>query len=377
MKNSKYYGSAMALALAASIGAGAANAEQVNVGVIDSLTGAAAFGGAADVCGVRVAVDALRDAGLLGERTINLMVEDDQSKPAVAAQAASRLTAEGVKFFVGGAFSSTILAVLPIVKDAGALHTGGTSKADQLFEAGALVVRLNSDNAQDGASIAKYVSQDLKAKKIAFVALHGAYGEGALASIKASLAEGSEISDVYTAPAETTNFQSIITSIAADEPDAVIWAMFGNAQTVAFMRQYKQAGLKATQIAAAGNLTASQTKLAAGAADGVISADLWTAQVENPANAVLREAFAKYGPHYGECADKPLDKQVAISYSQMYLLASAIAKADSDDPETVRSTILSNEWELPQGHVKFNDKGQAIVQYYMIIGKGDDVVPLQ
>lgn len=377
MGRKRLHRSVAVAAVAASLCAGAASAEQINIGVIDSLTGAAAFGGAADVCGVRIALDALRDASLLGERTINLMVEDDQSKPAVAAQAASRLTAEGVQFFVGGAFSSTILAVLPIVKDAGALHTGGTSKADQLFQAGALVVRLNSDNAQDGASIAKYVSEDLGAKRIAFMALHGAYGEGALESIKASLTEGSEISDVYFAPAETTNFQSIITSIAANEPDAVIWAMFGNAQTVAFMRQYKQAGLAATQVAAAGNLTASQAKLAGGAADGVISADLWTVQTENAANAVLREAFEKYGAQYGECADKPLDKQVAISYSQMYLLASAIAKADSVDPQTVRETIIANEWELPQGTVRFDEMGQAVVQYYMIVGKGDDVVPLQ
>ena len=366
-----------AVAIAASTAGSIVFAQAIDVGIIDSLTGSTAVAGTANVCGFRIAADVIREGKLAGDRSIRLMIEDDQSKPAVAAQAASKLTAGNVKFFVGGSISSTVLAELPILKDAGALHFGGTTKAEQYFQAGALVVRLNSDNSQDGESIGKYVSETLKAKRIDFVALQGAYGEGALASIKVALAPGSVIEHTYFAPADSTNFQSIVTSITANKPDAVVWAIFGNAQPVALMRQYRQAGLTIPLIAGAGTLTASLAQAAGGAADGVVSADLWAPEIENAANRSLRANFEKYKSQFSECGGKPLDKQVAISYAQLMLLAQSVSKAKSTDPKIVRDTIVANSWDLPQGQVRFRPEGQAIVQYYMLVGKGDKVLPLQ
>ena len=142
------------------------------------------------------------------------------------------------------------------------------------------------------------------------------------------------------------------------------------------MRQYKQAGLNIPMLAGAGTLTASLAKAAGGAADGVVSADLWTPEVDNAANRTLSASFDKYRGQYSECSGKPLDKQVTISYAQLMLLAQSIVKAKSTDPKTVRDTILANTWDLPQGLVRFRPEGQAIVQYYMLIGKGDQVIPL-
>jgi len=351
-------------------------AQSIEVGVIDSLTGPSAFGGAADVCGIKIAADVIRDEKILSAGKLQIVVEDDQSKPAVASQAAAKLTAQGIKFFVGGAFSGTILSTLPILKDAGALHTGGTSQADQLFDSGALVVRLNNDNSQAGATTADYVSKTLGAKKIAYVALQGSYGEGALASIKKALPPGTDMSETYFVPTETTNFQSVVTSISASKPDAVVWAMFGNAQVVAFLRQYKQAGLGIPLVGSVGTLTASQAKVAAGAADGVVSADLWSVGIDNAANNLLKASFEKYKDQHSECASKPLDKQVAVSYSQLYLLASAIERAGTADPQQVRNLIIKSTWDLPQGSVTFQPSGQAVAKFYPLVGRGDQIVSL-
>lgn len=368
---------ASALAVTAVALAHANAAQALDVAIVDALTGSAAVSGTGDVCGAKVAVEAINAKGGINGEQIALTVTDNQSNPAFAAQATSSLTDDGIKFFVGGSISATVLSMMPIIKDAGGLHSGGTTKAAEILSSGALVFRLNSDNSQDGASIAKYVTETLGAKRISYVSLQGAYGEGALKSIQAGLPAGAEIVNSYFAPAETTNFQSIVTSLNSDNPDVVIFAIFGNAQPVAFMRAYKQGGPAAKLVAAAGVLTESIAKSAGGGADGIISADLWVAGIDSPANNALKQEYEARKGSIAECANSPLDKQVAITYSQVDLLAQAIAKAQSTDPAVVHKTILEGTWELPQGTVTFREDGQAIVQYQMIVGENGSVAPLK
>lgn len=366
---------ALATGFAATGNLNAFAADPIDIGIVDSLTGTVAIAGTADVCGARIAAEAINEAGGVDGQTIELHVFDNQSNPAFAAQGASNLTDEGIKFFVGGSTSATVLSTLPIIKDAGGLHAGGTTKAQEILNSGAWVFRLNSDNSQDGKSIADYLKDVVKAKHVAFAAVQGAYGEGALASIKAGLPADVEIKP-YFAPTDATNFQSIITSITADKPDAVVFAIAGNAQPVAFIRQAKQAGISVPILAGAGVLTQSVAQSAGGQADGVISSDLWLAEVDTPANQKLKADYDKYRAKFTECSDKPLDKQVAVTYSQLLLIADAIKSAKSTDPETVYKAVMGGEWDLPQGKVKFREDGQALIHSYMIVGKGGSVSPL-
>jgi len=368
-------GLAAVFALCAPAAAGAKDA--LRVGAVESLTGPVATAGIPNGCGLQIAADYINEHGVMSKYDLELVIEDDQSKPAVAAQAASKLTGDDITLFVGGTSTSTVLAQLPILKDAGAFYTGGTTKADQVFDSDALVIRLNSNAAQDGAVIADYVAKTLGAKKIAFVALQGAYADGVLKSISMALPAESKIVDPFIVPADTTNFQSVITSLAASDFDAVILGTFGQTQTVAFLRQYKQAGVQKPLVMGSGLLFPGVAKAAGGAAEGVVSADLWTDAIANPANDVLKAAFEKYKDKHALCKDLPLDKQIAITFSQVLLLAQAIEKSDSVDPETLRKTVMETEWELPQGKVQFDERGQAKVTYTLIVAKGDTTVPLK
>lgn len=352
-------------------------ADAFDIGIVNSLTGVTAVAGTANLCGANIAARTVNETGGIDGRPVVLHAEDDQSRPASASQAATKLTALGIKYFVGGASSNTVLAEIPVFKDAGSLFLGGTAKADQVLQSGGLVVRLNSNNAQDGAIIADYVSKTLHAKVIDEVSLQGAYGQGALASINKALAPGVTVKNTAFAPAEAANFQSILTSIAADQPDAVVWAMYGDSQPVAFMRQFKQFAIKAHSVAGAGTLTASLVKAAGGAADGLISADIWVDGLRTPANDALKAAFDKHKAQVPACAGVPLDKQVAITYSQVLLLSMAVAQAKSSEPGKLRDTIVHGTWDLPQGEVKFDPDGQARAQYHMIQVKGETIGALE
>lgn len=351
--------------------------EALAIGNIESLTGPYAVAGVPNGCGLLIAVDAVNERDLAAGHTFELRQEDDQSKPAFATQAASKLTGDGVRFFVGGTGSPTVLATLPIFKDAEALFTGGTSKAEEVLQSGGMVVRINSNAGQDAKAIADYLNETAAGQKIAFVASKGAYADSVVGMIQQDLTEGTEIPYVYLAPADTTNYQSVVTSITADDPDVMLVALASQTQMVAFLRQFKQAGPEIPVVITPGLLFPGVSKAAGGAAEGVVSADIWTEAIDNPANAAFRADYEAYAGQHGLCEGLPMDKQMALSYGQVLLLAQAIAKTQSTDPAVLHKALLESEWELPQGSVRFGENGQALVNHVRIVSEGDTVVPLQ
>jgi branched-chain amino acid transport system substrate-binding protein len=350
----------------------AALAADLPVGVVESLTGPVAISGLPHACGARIAESELAKEGRPKGYRLVLQVEDDQSKPATAVQAATKLTSAGVKHFVGGTSSFTVLAILPVLNDAGAFYTGGAVKTDELLKTGN-VLRIQSSVTQDASIIADYVAKTLGAKKIAFVALQGAFAEGALAAIKGALPAGSAITSQYFVPVDTSNWQSVITSLANDKPDAVIFATFGQTQTIALLRQYKQANLGAPLVGAAGLLNGTAVQAAGAAADGVVSADIWNPAIDSPANKKFLASFNEFKGKHKECENIPLDKLVPLGYSELLLLAGAIEKANSVDPAAVRKTALANSWDLPLGNMQFEPNGQARSRLTLIEAKNGEL----
>lgn len=342
------------------------------IGIVDSLTGSAAFGGQADVCGAKIAVEVINgEGGVLG-RPVELVVRDDEATPAVAAQVASELAGDDVRFVVGSVISSTLLAAIPIYNDAGMLHTGGTSKAPEVTESGDLVVRLNSNTIQDAESIADLIAAT--SSSVAFVAQEGAYGESAVAGMVEALpGEVDVVAEVFVSP-DTTDFSSVMTSLNSAAPDSIVFALFGNEQPAGLMRAFQQSGSEAQLVAAAGVLTDSLVEAAGNVADGVVSAAIWTPFLDNEANARMAEAFETEAGGISECDGKPFDAQVALTYSQVLLLQQAIEAAGDADPDAVFQAIAGGTFELPQGTTSFDDDGQLVDPTFVYVEAEDGTV---
>lgn len=105
----------LAALVAVSTGAVSAAEEPYDFYAILPITGAVAFVG----CGEEVTLRAFErytnaNGGVRG-RPLHIIVQDDQSSPAVAVQIANQLIAKHVPAFVGPGFSATCSAVLPLV----------------------------------------------------------------------------------------------------------------------------------------------------------------------------------------------------------------------------------------------------------------------
>jgi branched-chain amino acid transport system substrate-binding protein len=86
-----------------------------NIGSLQPLSGNAAVGGKTAVVGLQMAVDRINKSGGINGRPVNLIVEDDESKPDVARRKAEKLTVEdNVDVHVGGFLSNICLACTPV-----------------------------------------------------------------------------------------------------------------------------------------------------------------------------------------------------------------------------------------------------------------------
>jgi branched-chain amino acid transport system substrate-binding protein len=95
-----------------------AQAKPYKFGSVHSLTGPGAPVGKTALIGVQMAVDRINNAGGINGRKIDLIVEDDETKPDVGRRKVEKLLVEDkVDVQVGGEISSICLACMPVYDD--------------------------------------------------------------------------------------------------------------------------------------------------------------------------------------------------------------------------------------------------------------------
>jgi branched-chain amino acid transport system substrate-binding protein len=85
------------------------------IGSLQPLTGGAAVGGKTALVGIQMAVDRINKSGGINGRPVELIAEDDESKPDVARRKSEKLTVENeIDVHVGGFLSNICLACTPV-----------------------------------------------------------------------------------------------------------------------------------------------------------------------------------------------------------------------------------------------------------------------
>jgi branched-chain amino acid transport system substrate-binding protein len=85
------------------------------IGSLQPLTGGAAVGGKTALVGIQMAVERINKSGGINGRPVELIVEDDESKPDVARRKSEKLAVENeIDVHVGGFLSNICLACTPV-----------------------------------------------------------------------------------------------------------------------------------------------------------------------------------------------------------------------------------------------------------------------
>ncbi len=95
-----------------------AQAKPYKIGSVHSLTGAAAAVGKTSLIGIQMAVDRINGSGGINGRPVQLIAEDDETKPDVGRRKVEKLLVEDkIDAHVGGEISSICLACMPSFDD--------------------------------------------------------------------------------------------------------------------------------------------------------------------------------------------------------------------------------------------------------------------
>jgi branched-chain amino acid transport system substrate-binding protein len=325
-------------ACAAALGAGIANAQDVQIGSILSTTGPAAFLGEDMKAGMEIAVEEINAAGGINGKKVNWVLYDAESQAAKALVATRRLLSQDkVDILVGGGNMSGIAqAMVPLAQQAKIpfISTEGARSIVAPVEDRQWAFKSTVDDRQ----VFERLSDYFKKKGITRVALlHDTSGFGqAAAEELRSLAPslGIEASFEAFGPADT-DLTPQLTRIKNSTAQAVLcWTVTPTG--VIFIKQARQLGLSdRTLIHSYGFVSQRYMELA-----GEDARDLLLVSVKfpvgtelpdrDPQKKLIADLTQKFQKRYGRLPNQ----YVAQTYDAIRLAAQALEKGGTDHNAT-------------------------------------------
>lgn len=357
---------------------GAAQGQPVKVGVIFPLSGGAGPQGQHLVKSMQTMAALINESGGVLGRQITIEARDDESTPAVGVSRANELISAGVAVIIEGWNSPVTLAMQPVISRAGVLDITAISKADPILsgEGNPLAVRLNSSNSQDGAVIASFLANRVKAKRIAFMTQNDAYGNGAQASIESEL---KKLGHAYEKVAEEkfpftqADFRVGLTNVRSANPDAVVLINASEGLGMpALIRQARQARVPGQIVAAVGTMAPSVIGVAGESANGVSGADIYFPDVEPFASNPVNQRFVA---KMQEMHKQLPDKFMALGAASLQVWAMAANELKSLDREAIAKRIRGGTFRNTiLGDMTFAPNGQLSSRHYIFTIQGQKMV---
>ena len=341
---------------------------EILIGVVLPVTGrlSSAFGMPMGT-GFELAREEINNSGRLGDAKITFIIEDDQSESAV--EAFNKLIhQDGVSVILGPATSSQAKEAFPIAQENQVVAFSPTSAARGLSAIGDFVFRAALTTDVLIPSGIETTSAKLSYKTAATM-----YDENDVFSIDSDEAvrEAFAAIGVKVLITETfqggidTNFSAQLTRIKEANPDAIFVSALPP-EKPGILIQAREIGIPTSVPFVIRSLTGADAQTAGPAAEGVITFVGWTSTTDTPGNqAFVQNYSAKYGI-------EP-NPRAAQSYASVYILAKAIADAQSTDSTAIRDAMANiTDFDTVLGKFSFNVHGDAIYNPQILIVKNGE-----
>jgi branched-chain amino acid transport system substrate-binding protein len=341
----------------------ASTSGDIEIAFIGDFVNAAAPYSTASFEGAKLAVEEINGDGGVDGRDLVLSNYDDKNEPVQAVSIAQRVAPEAAAVIVGGS-SSTTLAALPYIEQAGKPFFVTVSSNPGVTESGyAWANRVHLSDADQVKKLVEYTQESGDYERIALVHDTGDYGTGGGRLAEEALAQHDvEPVSVQTYNVGATDFSAQINALRDADVDAVIfWGQldFG----ARFSEQMTSLGLADVQLlGGSGFVSDTYLELAGEAADGTIA----TWAYLDPKNPIVEKLSETYESRTG----RHLDVFAAQSYDLVHLLAEAIEEAGTD-PEALQQAIRASQYEGAVGPLSFDDKGQNVRQIELGVVRDD------
>lgn len=329
--------------------------DEIVIGEYASLTGGSASFGQSSHKGTALAIDEINTAGGVLGKKLKLITEDDQSQAGQPATIARKLISQDKAVAIlGEVASSKSLEAAPICQQNKIPMISPASTNPKVTEVGDYIFRVCFIDPFQGTVMSKF-AQSKGWKNVAVLTdVKQDYSVGlAEFFIKDFKESGGQIVKEQKYSTGDKDFKPQLTSIKAAKPDAIFVPGY-YAEVSLIAKQARLLGIKAPLLGGDGWVGDSLLKVAGNALDGSFFSCHFSSADKSPVVQGFVEKFkAKYN---GETPDD----MAALGYDSAMILADAIKRAGSTEPEKLRDAIAATkEHQGITGKITLDDHRNA------------------
>lgn len=347
---------------AAGCGGNEENANVIKIGVVSELTGANATYGNSIVNGMKLAVKQQNEKGGVLNKQIELVVADDKSEPAEAANAMSKLIhQDNVKAVMGIFPSSNAIAAANVSESSKIpfLAIGSTNPKVTVNDDGSVkphTFRVCFIDPFQGTVGASFVYNELVAKRAAiYIDNSSDYAKGLAAAFKeAYTSMGGEVIIEESYLQKDTDFKAVLTKIAAASPD-VMYVPGYYEEVGKIIKQARELGMK---IPIVGGDGWDSPKLAEIAGNAALNNTYFTNHYSVDSDDAVSKAFVdNYKKEYGQNPDAC----AVLGYDGANLMMEAIGKAGAYDSAKITEVLsATKDFNAVTGRTSLNETHDAV-----------------
>ena len=349
--------------VASGCGGGSKASDEIKIGVVGEMTGSNATYGTSMVNGMKLAVKEINDKGGVNGKKINLVVADDKSEPAEAANAMSKLINQDKTPVVMGIFTSSNAIAAANVSEAAKvpfLAIGATNPKVTLDEKTGKVkpntFRVCFIDPFQGTVGANFVLNELKLKKaVVFVDNSSDYSKGLPSFFKkAYQSKGGEIVGEEAYLQKDTDFKAVLTKIKTMNPE-VLYVPGYYEEVGKIVKQARELGMNLPIVGGDGWDSPKLAEIAGAASlNNTFFTNHYSPDDTSEASKAFVDAYVKA---YNQKPDAP----AVLGYDGARLIADAISRAGGTDAAKVAKAIAETKnYKAVTGDTSLNETHDAV-----------------
>jgi branched-chain amino acid transport system substrate-binding protein len=313
--------------------------DTIRVGEYASLTGKEASFGQSSHKGIVLAFEEINAAGGVLDQQIELIVEDNQTRPGESATAAKKLIArEKVIALLGEVASGRSLEAAPIAQAAKVPMIAPAATNPKVTETGDYIFRVCFIDPFQGTVMAKFAQEDLKAKRVAILSsVSNAYSVGLAKFFRETFtAGGGEVVAENNFSEGDKDFRAQLTAVKASGAEAVFVPSYYT-EAALIVRQARDLGIDVPFFGGDGWEAPQLLQIGGEALEGCYYSTHFSPENEDPA---VRSFVEKFRARWN---NETPDAFAALGYDAAYVLADALKRAGSTDGAKLRDALAATK----------------------------------
>jgi branched-chain amino acid transport system substrate-binding protein len=313
--------------------------DTIKIGHYASMTGSEATFGISTDNAIRLAIKEKNAAGGVKGRKVELITIDDAGKQSEAATAVTRLINDNkVVAVLGEVASSRSMAGGQIAQKAGVPMISPSSTNPDVTDIGDYIFRVCFLDDFQGWVVAKFMTENLKAKKVAILYDQAqAYSSGLADFFEKAFKEmGGTITTKQAYTGGNLEISSQLQQLKGSNPDAIFLpGYYSDAGTI--IRKSREAGIKAVFVGGDGWDSEELPKIAGDAINGNYFANHYAPEEDRPA---VKNFVEKYRKEYKNATP---DGLAALGYDAALVLFDAMERAPSLKGTDLRDALAATK----------------------------------